>query len=276
MSDVRSGATRLFLPTLEMAGEPRGKFLDAVRTAASGEFEILGELGRRDDGGIAYLARDLLQPRLVALRLERTPGSRHDYVLNVLEELDGTLPASGTGCLACSQPLRGWGRFCPNCGYDLSGLDASGLSASGAKVEDLVGEVAGAGCKVLGEMSRAEGGGTVFFAKQEGQNTIVGFRLRQGEGADYSVDRTTEITFLPDAFQREGSSESSNEAEGFPPSHMAPTVHADATDASTSVEVRDAQDIPSRSSHSTSRLLVILIVVAALTIGIALGVLFGS
>lgn len=75
MTDLRAGATRLFLPSIGVSGEGRGGFLDAVREVAAGEFEILGELGHRPGGGIAYLARDLSQPRLVALRFQLTPDA---------------------------------------------------------------------------------------------------------------------------------------------------------------------------------------------------------
>ena len=65
MTDLRSGATRLFLPTLEMEGEPRGRFLEAVREAAGSKFEILGELGRHERFGEAPGQR----PRLIGLEV---------------------------------------------------------------------------------------------------------------------------------------------------------------------------------------------------------------
>lgn len=92
MTDPWAGTTELFLPAFATSAEPKGKFLDAVQKAAEGEFEILGQLGRRSEGGIAYLARDLSRPRLVALRIQLTPGSQNDYVLDVLEELDFSFP----------------------------------------------------------------------------------------------------------------------------------------------------------------------------------------
>jgi hypothetical protein len=199
MADLRSGTTQLVLPTLEKPGTPRDRFLDAVRKAAAGEFEIMGELGRRADGGIAYLARDLLEPRLVALRLERSPGSRHDYVLDVLQELDATLPTSGSGCPRCSAPPRGWGRFCPACGYDLSGGSSPGDRVSRSKLLGAVQDAAGGRYQILGEMQRAEGGGRVYFARERGKQTIVGLRLTKGPHRGYSVDQTAVLPLLSDA-----------------------------------------------------------------------------
>jgi hypothetical protein len=199
MADLRSGTTQLVLPTLEKPGVPRDRFLDAVRKAAAGEFEILGELGRRADGGIAYLAKDLVAPRLVALRLERTPGGPHNYALDVLKELDATLPATGGGCPRCAAPPRGWGRFCPACGLDLSGGSGSRAGLPSGELLQAAREAAGAQYQILGEMKRAEGGGMVYFARERGKQTIVGLRLNEGPSKSYSVDRTAVLTLLTDA-----------------------------------------------------------------------------
>lgn len=198
MTDIRVGTTQLVLPTLERPGTPQDRFLDAVRRAAAGEFEILGELGRRADGGIAYLARDLVEPRLVALRLERSAGGRHKYVLDVLKELDATLPVTGSGCPRCSAPPRGWGRFCPACGYDLSGGSTPGGRMSRRELLGAVQDAAGSQYQVLGEMQRAEGGGMVYFARERGKQTIVGLRLTKGPSRGYSVDRTAVLPLLSD------------------------------------------------------------------------------
>jgi len=199
MADLRSGTTQLVLPTLEKPGVPRDRFLDSVRKAAAGEFEILGELGRRADGGIAYLARDLVEPRLVALRLERTPRGPHTYALDVLKELDATLPTTGDGCPRCSAPPRGWGRFCPACGLDLSGGSGSRAGLPSGELLQAAREAAGAHYQILGEMKRAEGGGRVYFARERGKQTIVGLRLTEGPSQGYSVDRTAVLPLLSDA-----------------------------------------------------------------------------
>jgi hypothetical protein len=211
MADLRSGTTQLVLPTLEKPGVPKDRFLDSVRRAAAGEFEILGELGRRADGGIAYLARDLAEPRLVALRLERTPGGPHHYALDVLKELDATLPTTGDGCPRCSAPPRGWGRFCPACGLDLSGGSGSRTGLPSGELLQAAREAAGAQYQILGEMKRAEGGGKVYFARERGKQTIVGLRLTEGPSRSYSVDRTAVLPLLPDP------TEGAGEASPSPP-----------------------------------------------------------
>jgi hypothetical protein len=167
-----------------------------VRRATAGEFEILGELGRRTDGGIAYLARDLVEPRLVALRLEQSPGGRHNYVLDVLKELDATLPSIGKGCPRCSAPPRGWGRYCPACGFDLSGLSETRGRVADTKLQSVVKAAAGDDYQILGEMPQAEGGGAVFFARERGRRTIVGLRVRKGRSRGYALERTAILPLL--------------------------------------------------------------------------------
>ncbi|MGD2122949.1 MAG: hypothetical protein PVJ76_14445 [Gemmatimonadota bacterium] len=301
MTDLRAGATNLFLPTLETEAGPRGKFLEAIRKAAAGEFEILGELGRRPDGGIAYLARDLAQPRLVALRLERQAGGGHnDYVLNVLQELDGSLPASGSGCIRCGKPLRGWGRFCPHCGYDLSGLDTSGIPSSREEVEKLAKDLLGEECRVLGRMRRAEGAGTVVFAKPSSKDTIVGLRLRRGERGEVSMDQATEMHSLSDFTEPTSPPQAGSQPGVSVEPHEAPTLLADAGEAQAAARgavapqgrggvegARSDAAAPEERGEVTragagkpapqmSLTVVIFIVAATLTVGIVLGALLSQ
>lgn len=65
--------------------EVRRMLLDAVRAQAGDEFEVLGEMGREDGGGLFYFARDLSNGRLVGLRLTREGDE--DYALNVTRVL---------------------------------------------------------------------------------------------------------------------------------------------------------------------------------------------
>ncbi len=196
LKDLRRGTTRLNLPTLETPGRPADRFLEAVREAAAGEFEILGELGRRPDGSIAYLARDLAELRLVALRLVRAPGTDYQYSLDVLRELDSSLPAGGTGCPRCSEPLRGWGRFCHRCGGDLSGATTSSEGMSGADLLEAVRQAARNRYEIIGEMGRAEGGGMVYFARERGQDQIVGLRLQKESPREYALGVTSSMPAL--------------------------------------------------------------------------------
>jgi hypothetical protein len=197
--DLRSGTTNLNLPTLETRGRPKDRFLEAVQAAARGEFEILGELGRRPDGSIAYLARDVVEPRLVALRLVRTSGSKHQYTLDVLKELDSTVPAEGSGCTRCGTDPRGWGRFCHQCGADLSGVSTSGESKSPGQLLEAVQKVAQDRYRILGEMTRAEGGGVVYFARTRGSDQLVGLRLQKEGTNEYSLGVTGIMPALRDA-----------------------------------------------------------------------------
>ena len=53
----------------------RTKLLEAVQSAAQGEYEVLGEMERSEGGGIVYFARELETGQLVALRLTREQAS---------------------------------------------------------------------------------------------------------------------------------------------------------------------------------------------------------
>jgi hypothetical protein len=44
--------------------------------------------------------------------------------------------------------------------------------------------------EILGEMSRAEGGGTVYFARDLATGKIQALRLQQEQGQDYSIGMT--------------------------------------------------------------------------------------
>jgi hypothetical protein len=277
MQDLRSGETRLTLPTLGSEGEPRGRFLEAVRVAAEGQFEILGELGRGSEGTIAYLARDLSQGRLVALRLEPESGNNYHYLLTVAQELDGTVPSSGAGCLRCAEPLRGWGRFCPKCGYDLSGVDPMDLIPAGFDVSDLVGELKGDECEVLGEMERAEGGGSVVFAKQPKEGTIVGLRVRKGKGDGFAVDETVEITYLPSTVQPGRVAEPMGVGRPEGVVEPVPETRPDPEDWAESRRTPQDKRLVDRAAAGASgvtpmsRSTVVLIVLAALVVGVLAG-----
>jgi hypothetical protein len=53
--------------------------LDAVRSAAAADYEVLGQMRWEDGGGVVYFARQLNNGKLTALRLQRqTSGSADD------------------------------------------------------------------------------------------------------------------------------------------------------------------------------------------------------
>ena len=86
----------------------------AVREAAAGTFDVLGELGAGASGGVVYLARELASQALVVLKLE--PGDDgaggSQYFLDVGRELDASVPDVELRCPRCRGKLRQWARFC--------------------------------------------------------------------------------------------------------------------------------------------------------------------
>ncbi|UCH35069.1 MAG: PEGA domain-containing protein, partial [Armatimonadota bacterium] len=195
----QQGATRLRLPALEDSPAPDDEFLRAVRDAAEGEFEVLGEMGRGQRGAIVYLARDLSSERLVALRLEQGEAP-DEFTLEVVKQLDSSMPAVESSCPKCGAPQRGWGRFCPQCGSDLSGLSAELHSSE--ELLQAVKDASAGEFEVLGEMDQAEGGGRVYFARDLASGGLVALRLLKettASGAEeYALNKTRVLKPLAD------------------------------------------------------------------------------
>jgi hypothetical protein len=192
-----SGKTILNLERVDSAGKPRNDaMLRAVREAAAGVFDLLGELGRNRYGGIVYLGRELATGNLSALRLDVSPNSPNEMELTVVGELDDSIPAAGYDCHFCGQRLDTWGRFCTSCGRDVSGVIAA--MTSPAEREQLLAAVKAAAAgeyEILGEMKRARGGGIVYFARELATGHISALRLQrdssQGPGqSEYSLGKT--------------------------------------------------------------------------------------
>jgi hypothetical protein len=185
-----SGSTRLTLSSIAAPAAARDELLDAVRQTAGGEYEVFGEIARSQEGAIAYLARDRHDKKLVALRL--TPGASDEYLLEVAKQLDASVPAPGTGCPRCGAPLRSWGRFCTKCGLDLWTAPSLGPTGTTEDMLEAVKQATAGKFEVLGEMSRAQGGGAVFFARDIASGKIEALRLRQEAGGqDYSIGLTS-------------------------------------------------------------------------------------
>jgi hypothetical protein len=202
-----AGTTRVTLAYDAANDAQGGRLLRAVQEAVAGEFEVFGELGRGRDGVVVYLARELATRHLVALRF--TPGDRTtrdagEMWLEVVRRLDETVPAADASCPRCGKPLPGWGRFCSQCGADLSGLAAS--AAPGGTPDELmraVREAARGRFEVLGEMSRVEGGGTVYFAKDLRSGRVTALRLTKqtdpaGQTAQYRLGQTHVLRSVAD------------------------------------------------------------------------------
>ena len=185
-----SGNTRLRLTAAGPGAAPQDALLEAVKGAAAGEFTVLGEIGRASDGTIAYLARDESSKKLVALRLTHGDASHSEYLLEVASQLDTTVPAPPTTCPKCGTGVRGWARFCTQCGLDLWRDRSVG---EGWKKEDLVQAVQEAThgrFEILGEMSRSEGGGVVYFARDLETGKIEALRLQKETEREYSIGLT--------------------------------------------------------------------------------------
>jgi hypothetical protein len=162
-------------------------FLEAVREAAAGDYEVFGEVIRGVDGSIVYLARDLERMQLVMIRMT---GGGNQFYLEVVKELDSSVPAPDNFCGQCRAPLRNWGRYCTGCGADLWG-DAS-LSGEWSRGEllDAVKEMAEGRFEILGEMPRAEGGGFVYFGRDQSTGKLSALRLLKESADSFSLGQT--------------------------------------------------------------------------------------
>jgi hypothetical protein len=170
-------------------------FLNAVKEAAAADFTVLGEIGRGEGGVIMYLARETATRRLVALRLQREGQLADEFSLEVVRHLDNSMPAPESKCVKCGREIKGWARFCSYCGADLTGAaPKEGDAVERALMLEAVKEAVSADYDVLGEMSRTEGGGAVYFACERQTNKIVALRLqREGAGDEFSVGLTTAL-----------------------------------------------------------------------------------
>ncbi|HEX2201662.1 MAG TPA: hypothetical protein VHG91_00115, partial [Longimicrobium sp.] len=170
----------------------RTELYDAVREATAGEFDLLGELDGAA-GWMAYLAREASGGALAVLVLEEAPAEAGgQFDLRVLRRLDAREPVGFTTCAACGVENEGWPRFCGACGRDLSGVapDAAAPGGSAAELLEAVRAAAEGEFEVLGAIPRAEGGGEVYFAREEATGRIVGLTLDREHGDDYALSAT--------------------------------------------------------------------------------------
>ena len=182
----QTGSARL---TGSPGGQGDDELLRAVKEAAAAEYEILGEMGRGERGSVVYLSRERASQKLVALKLRPDGG---EFELSVLRVLDASVPAMGNKCPSCKVDLVGWGRFCSQCGKDLSGTRSGEASP-----EELLKAVQGAAegeYEVLGEMERSEGGGVVYFARELKSGRLVALRLTREQESDGSESYALGVT----------------------------------------------------------------------------------
>lgn len=183
----QTGSTRLTGSSSGQGGDD--ELLRAVKDAAAAEYEILGEMGRGERGSVVYLARERASQKLAALKLRPDGG---EFELSVVRELDASVPAMGNKCPSCKVDLVGWGRFCSNCGKDLSGTRSG--EASQEELLKAVQSAAEGEYEVLGEMQRSEGGGVVYFARELRSGRLVALRLTREQESDGSESYALGVT----------------------------------------------------------------------------------
>jgi hypothetical protein len=155
---------------------------NALSRALAGEYDIVARLGMASGGAPVYLARERMTDSLVALRLPplESGGESREFGLEVVRQIDGSLPAIETRCSSCSAVLRQWSRYCAQCGRDVSGLAPSPGGETRETLRRLARDTASDKYDVLGEMSRAEGGGMVYFGRDRATGHVVGLQLESG------------------------------------------------------------------------------------------------
>ncbi|KPK35884.1 MAG: hypothetical protein AMJ65_17020 [Phycisphaerae bacterium SG8_4] len=183
----RSGKTVLHLQPVKGTEAPKDELLDAVKQMAAGDYEVFGEIGRGHDSTVVYLANDIAASRLVALKLTPSRLDSDEYILDVVRELDSTLPSFENACSRCGTPLRQWGRFCSKCGMDLYSIADQKWTAD--ELREAVQEFATDRFDILGEM-RTQGGGRIYFARDVASGRVEALRLQKTREDEFSLGFT--------------------------------------------------------------------------------------
>jgi hypothetical protein len=165
---------------------------EALTRALVGEYEILTRLGFGRGDAPVYLAREIATDTLVALRLPPLTfgDDAQEYGLEIVRQLDSSLPEIETRCSHCGTTLRQWSRFCSNCGRDISGIAPSTTGQTRETLRAVAREAAADRYEVLGEMSRAEGGGLVYFARELETGKILGLQIEPGPESTLTMTET--------------------------------------------------------------------------------------
>jgi TPR repeat protein len=176
-----SGSTRVMAGPSGSGGTGES-VLRAVLATVSGQYQLLGELGRAVAGTIMYLARELYSSQLVVLRLDPAQGGE-GFVLSVMRELNASIPGGTAPCPECGATAVVWGRFCPACGADLAGEE--GVAASASSLDgraEAARQPAPDGYDILGSIPRAGGAsaGVVYFARELATGSLVALTARTG------------------------------------------------------------------------------------------------
>ncbi len=268
-----SGRTRLSLPSLDTPVAQGDRVLQAVREAAAGDYEVFGEMGRSSDGTVAYLARDLTSKKLVALKLAPVRGRKHEYLLDVVSQLNSSLPSAESHCPRCGWVLRRWGRYCTECGGDVWAQPSDGEGWSDDDLLGAVQESTEGSFAILGEMSNAEGGGRIYFAQEIASGRLVALRLQHVGGDEYSVGLTRVLSSVADAVLSNDSAPTvpsrpphGRRPPAAPPPHR-PPIHSPPPPAAS--RSRQLGDFWARVLELLQEPLILAVVIVAVILGAA-------
>jgi hypothetical protein len=187
----RTGGTRFNLPATGSQTGSEDPVLAAVKAAAAPDYEVLGEIARSArDGKVLFLARARVGGTLVALRLSPGTGPE-DFLLELVRQLDSTLPSPEGTCWRCGKPFTKWARFCGHCGAALWGdADPHASPRVRAELRAAVEEAARGRYEILGEMEHGDGPGVVYFAREHASGHIEALRVRPEGAEEYSIGKT--------------------------------------------------------------------------------------
>ncbi|MGH7618114.1 MAG: hypothetical protein ACREPM_12870 [Gemmatimonadaceae bacterium] len=184
---------------------------DALARALAGEYEIVARLGLGTGDAPVYLARELITDTLVALRLPplASETETREFGLEVVRQIDGSLPEIETRCSHCGGVLRQWSRFCSHCGRDISGLSPTLAGQTREQLRRMADDAGAGKYEMLGEMTRVEGGGIVYFGRELATGQVLGLQLEGGPDATQlmtaaSFGRSDPTIQLPESRRRSG------------------------------------------------------------------------
>ncbi|MGH7623719.1 MAG: hypothetical protein ACREOJ_00180, partial [Gemmatimonadaceae bacterium] len=157
-----------------------------MRAVSHQNFEVLGDIGRSTSDRVTLLAREVASTNLVALRLEPRGD---EFRLHVMRALDESIPATELSCPDCNAPLQPSVHFCPRCGADASSvvMPAASVGTAEDALLDVVRDAARGAYEVLGEMPRADGAGSIFFARELTTGAIATLRLRRNAAPEHGA-----------------------------------------------------------------------------------------
>jgi hypothetical protein len=227
---LNPGETRLGFTAGPGAGKGDDDLALAARDAAGARYKLLGDLGRSEKA-VALLARDRELDALVVLLLVREEGSlsgKEAFSTTILPELSDSVPINEVECPVCGVDLANWARLCANCWSDVSGLPASAdPQCSPAELLAEARRVARGAYTIVGHLTRADGGGAVYFGRAVTSGRVSAFRLidRRGSAGDapertLAPIRELKLLEMPDDGAREERSTRAAPPRGTPGSSI--------------------------------------------------------